>query len=77
MSRRRLSSEIESSTTAEEMSEMYSPLNEDLMMLRVKQSADEMRGLRGDRVTRRAVVTAPRRRRTVRRAWHLPALLAR
>ena len=77
MSRPRLSSEIESSTAAEEMSGMYSPLSEDLMFLRTRETAEQMRGLRGDRVTRRAVLAPPRRRRSARRGWHLPALLAR
>ena len=56
---------------------MYSPLNEDLMFLRTRESAEQMRGLRGDRLTRRAVAAAPSRRRSARRGWHLPALLAR
>ena len=56
---------------------MYSPLNEDLMFLRARETAEQMRGLRGDRVTRRAVPAARRHRRSTRRGWHLPALLAR
>jgi hypothetical protein len=58
---------------------MYSPLNEEFMFMEAKQRADSMRGLRGDRLTRRATPRAQVSRRDargVRRWWHRAAVLA-
>lgn len=59
---------------------MYNPVNEDLMFLDMRERADSMRGLRGDRLTRRAAPAtsqaARRPGRAVRRWWHKAAVLA-
>jgi hypothetical protein len=79
MSGGRLSGEIDSSIRrAEELSTMYTPFTEDLMFLEVRERTERMRGLRGDRATRRAVAYEKnvRPRAALRRWWHRSAVLA-
>ncbi len=61
---------------------MYSPFNEEFMLMDARERAERMRGLRGDRATRRATAQPQGRgsrgtsAMAMRRWWHKAAALA-